>query len=216
MLVFALAILRAALVGASATEIPITLYRDNNCVDPSTTASNISLNINACVVTPGLGSFDLKPFPRSSGSVKNYVFTDRACGQLDYDYFSNGDLRGSNSCYGRIDGDVAAVMLSCNQETPGEPISTTTITVGVVATGVSRQQHRRHSPMEAEMAPPPPVQGRRALPTLIPTPKRLLAARAHSTLVQESGSSSPWPWARGTPMDISTLAWDHRDLPLPP
>jgi hypothetical protein len=134
------ALLRAAtLANASATEIPMTLYTDNSCDDPSTTAANVSLNIDVCVVTPGLGSFVLEPFPCSSGSVITYVFSDTACGNVAEDsVFRGGGNDGDNAnCYGPIKGDLAAIMLSCNQDTPGQPSSTTTIDVGPVATGAS-------------------------------------------------------------------------------
>jgi hypothetical protein len=71
----------AILTRAGGTGIPITLYTDNACGTPSTTAANVSLEIGVCTVTPGLGSFHLQPYPCSSGSVANYVFSDTACGQ---------------------------------------------------------------------------------------------------------------------------------------
>lgn len=133
------ALLRAAtLANASATEIPMTLYTDNSCDDPSTTAANVSLNIDVCVVTPGLGSFVLEPFPCSSGSVITYVFSDTACGNVvEGGVTRGGDGSNNDNCYGLIQGDLAAIMLSCNQDTPGQPSSTTTIDVGPVATGAS-------------------------------------------------------------------------------
>lgn len=136
----ALALLRAAtLANASATEIPMTLYTDNGCENPSTTAANVSLNIDVCVVTPGLGSYILEPFPCSSGSVVSYVFTDTACGNVAQDtvFRGGGVFGGNDNCYGPTGGDMAAIMLSCNQDTPGQPSSTTTIDVGPVATGAS-------------------------------------------------------------------------------
>lgn len=133
------ALLRAAtLANASATEIPMTLYTDNSCDDPSTTAANVSLNIDVCVVTPGLGSFVLEPFPCSSGSVTTYVFSDTACGNVAGSPTRGGGGDGTNdNCYGLLTGDIAAIMLSCDQTSPGQPTSTTTINVGPIATGGS-------------------------------------------------------------------------------
>ena len=139
-LVVAGALLRAAtLANASATEIPMTFYTDNSCDDASSTAAAVSVNIDVCVVTPGLGSFVLDPFPCSSGSVIAYVFGDTACGNVAEDsIFRGGGGDGTNdNCYGPIKGDLAAIMLSCKQDTPGQPSSTTTIDVGPVATGAS-------------------------------------------------------------------------------
>ena len=131
---FVWALIRSVtLTYAGGTNIPITLYTDNACETPSTTAANISLNLGVCVVTPGLGSFELEPFPCPSGSVANYVFSDTACGQVD----ENSYYRGGNNgyCYAPYTGDMAALMLSCDQTDPGQPTSTTTIDVGPVATG---------------------------------------------------------------------------------
>ncbi|OCT53324.1 hypothetical protein CLCR_10665 [Cladophialophora carrionii] len=122
---------------ASGTLIPITFYTnfgfDSGCTTPSTLATNISLELGACVVTPGLGSFHLSPFPCASGSVQNYVFTDTACGQVSRDYYRGGD----GSCYTAYYGAMAAIMLSCDQESPEPPTATTTIPVAAVATGAS-------------------------------------------------------------------------------
>lgn len=127
------------LADASSTEIPMTLYTDNSCKDASTTAANVSLNLGVCTVTPGLGSFVLNPFPCSSGSVIGYVFSDTACGNANQNnLFRGGGDDGVNPhCYGPIKGGLAAVMLSCEQNTPKQPTSTTTINVGPIATGAS-------------------------------------------------------------------------------
>lgn len=128
----------ATLADASSTEIPMTLYTDNSCKDASTTAANVSLNLDVCTVTPGLGSFVLNPFPCSSGSVIGYVFSDTACGNANQNNLFKGGGDGANPhCYGPIKGDLAAVMLSCDQNTPKQPSSTTTIKVGPIATGAS-------------------------------------------------------------------------------
>lgn len=129
----------ATWAGADGTEIPITLYTDNTCLDVSTTATNVSLNLDVCTVTPGLGSYVLNPFPCSSGSVIGYVFSDTACGNSDQsNLFRGGGGDGSNPhCYGPIYGGLAALMLSCKQNTPGQPSSTTTINVGPIAAGAS-------------------------------------------------------------------------------
>lgn len=118
----------------------MNLYTDNSCNQASTTAANVSLSLDVCTVTPGLGSFVLSPFPCSSGSVIGYVFSDTACGNANQDNLfkgGGGDGNGNSHCYGPIHGDLAAVMLSCDQNTPGQPSSTTTVNVGPIATGAT-------------------------------------------------------------------------------
>lgn len=111
--------------------VPITFYTDNHCTAPSTTASNTSLALGVCIVTPGMGSFEQLPVSCQSGSVQNYVFADTACGQLDsFSY----DRTGDGHCYAAFTGGMAAMMLSCDQTAPGQPTATTTINVGPVAT----------------------------------------------------------------------------------
>jgi len=122
----------ATLTHAGGTDIPLDFYTDNACAAPSTTAANISLELGVCSVTPGLGSFVLQPYPCSSGDVVQYAFSDTACGQL------NSASRTSGYCYAELEGgDIAAIMLSCDQTSPGQPTSTTTINVGPIATGGS-------------------------------------------------------------------------------
>jgi hypothetical protein len=113
----------------SQSQLPF--YTDHDCTAPSTTASNTSLALGVCIVTPGMGSFEQLPVPCQSGSVQNYVFADTACGQLDGgSYYRTGD----GHCYAAFTGGMAAMMLSCDQTAPGQPIATTTIDVGPVAT----------------------------------------------------------------------------------
>ncbi|EXJ63934.1 hypothetical protein A1O7_00269 [Cladophialophora yegresii CBS 114405] len=132
----ACALLFSTYACADGTLIPITFYTNfgfsGGCTTPSTLATNVSLEIGVCVVTPGLGSFHLGLFPCASGSVQQYVFTDTACGQLSSDYYS-----GVDDCYVAYYGAMAAIMLSCNQESPEPPSATTTIPVAAIATGAS-------------------------------------------------------------------------------
>jgi hypothetical protein len=124
----------ATLTHAGGTDIPLDFYTDNACATPSTTAANISLELGVCSVTPGLGSFVLQPYPCSSGDVVQYAFSDTACGQPKS--ASRTSIEGY--CYAEAEGgDIAAIMLSCDQTSPGQPTSTTTITVGPIATGGS-------------------------------------------------------------------------------
>jgi hypothetical protein len=124
----------ATLTYAGGTDIPLDFYTDNACAAPSTTAANISLELGVCSVTPGLGSFVLQPYPCSSGDVVQYAFSDTACGQPNS--ASRTSIEGY--CYAEGEGgDIAAIMLSCDQTSPGQPTSTTTITVGPIATGGS-------------------------------------------------------------------------------
>jgi len=123
----------ATLTHAGGTDIPLDFYTDNACATPSTTAANISLEIGVCSVTPGLGSFVFQPYPCISGDVVQYAFSDTACGQLN-----SASRTGTGYCYALVEGgDIAAIMLSCDQTSPGQPTSTTTITVGPIATGGS-------------------------------------------------------------------------------
>jgi hypothetical protein len=124
----------ATLTHAGGTDIPLDFYTDNACATPSTTAANISLELGVCSVTPGLGSFVLQPYPCISGDVVQYAFSDTACGQQNS--ASRTSIEGY--CYAEVEGgDIAAIMLSCDQTSPGQPTSTTTITVGPIATGGS-------------------------------------------------------------------------------
>ena len=123
----------ATLTHAGGTDIPLDFYTDNACATPSTTAANISLELGVCSVTPGLGSFVFQPYPCISGDVVQYAFSDTACGQLN-----SASRTGTGYCYALVEGgDIAAIMLSCDQTSPGQPTSTTTITVGPIATGGS-------------------------------------------------------------------------------
>ena len=124
----------ATLTHAGGTDIPLDFYTDNACAAPSTTAANISLEVGVCAVTPGLGSFVLEPYPCSSGDVVQYAFSDTACGQPHSASLTSIE----GYCYAELEGgDIAAIMLSCDQTSPGHPTSTTTIAVGPIATGGS-------------------------------------------------------------------------------
>ncbi len=128
LLLAALALLPVTLAN---TVIPITLYTDHSCTTPSTLTNTTTLPLDTCVVTTGLGSFDLPSFPCTSGDVQQYIFTDIACGTLA-DMFAYS--LGPNDCYESSKGPLAAIVLSCNQDSPGTPTATTTVDVGVVAT----------------------------------------------------------------------------------
>ena len=117
---------------ADGTAVPLDFYTDNACATPSTTAANVSIELGVCAVTPGLGSLVLRPYPCSSGDVVQYAFSDTACGQPKT--ASSTSLYGY--CYAELmGGDIAAIMLSCDQSGAGTPTSATTIAVGPIATG---------------------------------------------------------------------------------
>ena len=131
LLIIALGLLPAILANSL---VPVTLYSDHSCTTPSTLTNTTTLPLDTCVVTTGLGSFELPSFPCTSGDVQQYIFTDVACGTLA-DMFAYSVS--SNNCYESSKGALAAIMLSCNQDTPGTPTATTTVDVGVVATAAA-------------------------------------------------------------------------------
>jgi hypothetical protein len=105
---------------------------------PSTSAPIVSIGLNVCAVTPGLVSFHWEPVPcAGGGDVDYFIFDDTACGNeiTILDWYKTGD---NFECYSEFkDGSMAAIMLSCTSEDedPGSPTSTTTISVGPVAAG---------------------------------------------------------------------------------
>lgn len=122
----------ARLTHADGTAVPLDFYTDDRCATPSTTAANVSVALGVCAVTPGLGSLVLRPYPCSSGNVVQYAFSDTACGQPKT--LTSTSLEGY--CYAELmGGDIAAIMLSCDQSGAGQPTGTTTIAVGPIATG---------------------------------------------------------------------------------
>ncbi|MCJ1334380.1 hypothetical protein MMC10_011089 [Thelotrema lepadinum] len=132
---FAVAALSSVAYGGSS--VPIGLYTDINCENPSTLNSNVSLELDTCAVTPGLGSVVLNDFPCTSGDVLVYGFSDTSCGTED-DFFDLG-----SHCAGRASpGVYAAIMLSCEQfaDELGVPTATTTIPVAQIATGAPSSQ----------------------------------------------------------------------------
>ena len=121
---------------AAGTPIPLDLYTDPSCHHPSTISPNVSLALDTCAVTPGLGSVVLNPYPCTSGDVRVrvYAYSDTSCGTQD-DIEAGLESR----CMERLgEGVYAAIVLSCDQEgNPGTPTATTTINVAPVATGAS-------------------------------------------------------------------------------
>ena len=119
---------------------PLDFYTDESCATPSTENPTTSLGLEICLVTVGLGSVSIHSIGCTSGSVNIIGFSDISCGTpLDIlNWFRTG-----NNCYTRLKGDIAAVMLTCNQINgagtidPGTPTSTSTIAIGPVAGGVA-------------------------------------------------------------------------------
>ncbi|KAN0101528.1 hypothetical protein V8E51_012038 [Hyaloscypha variabilis] len=126
--------IHASTLDTRGTGIPLSLYTDEECVSPSTSAPNITLELNVCAVTTGMESFVLLPTPCISGNVEVWGFVDNMCENLGTSYWSNS----KKNCYASSsNGAIAAIMLTCDANTdetePSSPTSTTTISVGPVA-----------------------------------------------------------------------------------
>lgn len=119
---------------ASGTPISISVYTDIECQTPSTISTNVSLSLGVCAVTPGLGSVSRRDVPCANGVVQVWGFTDITCTtEIFLGLTSYGD-----GCYGRATpGAVAAILLNCDENSPGTPTATTTIKVAPIATGGS-------------------------------------------------------------------------------
>ena len=119
--------------------INLSLYTDNACITASTSAPNLTLGLNVCAVTTGLGSFVRPIVPCTSGDVSAWIFTDTGC----QDWDSLGSFHGASgndNCFFVMDGAIASIMLSCDADAaenpqPSQPTSTTSVSVGPVAGG---------------------------------------------------------------------------------
>jgi hypothetical protein len=119
--------IHASTLDTRGTGIPLSLYTDEECVSPSTSAPNITLELNVCAVTTGMESFVLLPTPCISGNVEVWGFVDNMCENLGTSYWSNS----KKNCYASSsNGAIAAIMLTCDANTdetePSSPTSTTT------------------------------------------------------------------------------------------
>jgi hypothetical protein len=120
----------------SQLSVPLTFYTDNNCADPSTENPSFSAQLNVCIVTTGLGSVIVQTVPCSTGDVNILAYSDSACGATSTIFAL------TDNCFGPIHGDVAAILVTCNQENAvgvidASPTATTTVPVGPVAGGVA-------------------------------------------------------------------------------
>ena len=117
-----------------ATEIPLSLYTDESCLTPSTSAPNITLGLNVCTVTTGLESFILPVTPCISGNVAVWGFTDNACANLGT---SSWEISTKHCYASSSNGAIAAIMLTCDanadETEPSAAMATTTVSVGPVA-----------------------------------------------------------------------------------
>lgn len=113
-------------VAATATPVSLALYTDVYCKEPSTLNANVTLALDTCAVTPGLGSLILPDVSCGDTDVQVYCFSDSAC-DTQVDIFDAGF-----GCEGPPNpGHYSSIMLSCDQDEPGTPTATTTIDVGV-------------------------------------------------------------------------------------
>ncbi|KIM95699.1 hypothetical protein OIDMADRAFT_33784 [Oidiodendron maius Zn] len=117
-----------------ATEIPLSLYTDESCLTPSTSAPNITLGLNVCTVTTGLESFILPVTPCISGNVAVWGFTDNACANLGT---GSWEISATHCYASSSNGAIAAIMLTCDanadETEPSAATATTTVSVGPVA-----------------------------------------------------------------------------------
>ena len=124
----------------SQLQISLSLFTDLSCAVPSTSHATVSTSTENCLVTTGLGSISNSNTPCSNGDVQLLLFSDTSCTQqlssLDY-------YRVTKDCLARFSGDIAAVMLTCNQNDgagnidAGSAVATSTIPVGMVAGSAS-------------------------------------------------------------------------------
>jgi hypothetical protein len=117
-----------------ATEIPLSLYTDESCLTPSTSAPNITLGLNVCTVTTGLESFILPVIPCINGNVAVWGFTDNVCANLGT---GSWEISATHCYTSSSNGAIAAIMLTCDANTdetkPSAATATTTVSVGPVA-----------------------------------------------------------------------------------
>jgi len=132
--VFALA---CALSSVNA-DVSLTVYTDNRCNTPSTTATNVSVPLDACIVTIGMGSVKVPTIPCSGGapSVQQYGFTDSTCTNYGGDYYYGGGCHGTLA----LGEAIGSILVTCKAApTSGgatQPDGTTvTLNVGPVANG---------------------------------------------------------------------------------
>ena len=121
-------------------QVQLNFYTDNQCKIPSTEQATASVPISKCIVTVGLGSISFQTVPCSSGHVWLIPYSDSVCGTqlgiLDW-------YKVTNECSAPYQGDIAAIMFTCNQPTdagtidPGMPTATSTAMVGQVANAAS-------------------------------------------------------------------------------
>ncbi|MCJ1230183.1 hypothetical protein MMC12_006855 [Toensbergia leucococca] len=117
-------------------QVQLDFYTDLQCQIPSTSHADVSVPVSECIVTPGLGSISINPVACSSGNVQLLAYQDTSCGTqlgvLDW-------YRVTDTCSARFNGDIAAISLTCNQESdagtvdPGTLVTTSTLAVGQVA-----------------------------------------------------------------------------------
>ena len=108
------------------TTVSLGLFTDIECEAPSTVQPNVSLPLDVCAITPGLGSVTLPVVPCSEGSVQVWSFSGSACAKEDMIFVLG------NNCMGRAtEGTYGAIMLNCDETSPGVAASTTTLDLGV-------------------------------------------------------------------------------------
>jgi len=138
MLSFLLILVLSSVLGSTlttrATEIPLSLYTDESCLTPSTSAPNITLGLNVCTVTTGLESFILPVTPCISGNVAVWGFTGNACANLGT---GSWEISATHCYTSSSNGAIAAIMLTCDanadETAPSAATATTTVSVGPVA-----------------------------------------------------------------------------------
>ena len=156
--------------------VRLNFYTDQACVDPSTENPVASITLQECLFTTGFGPLSIPSVPCTSGDVQLLAFADTACGtQLDVmDWY-----KVSNTCAAGFRGDIAAILLICNQETDAGTVSvgdvtvTSTILVGSVANSAATVTPSAGSASAA-----------------VPTPTSSIAPSASIDAPSRSGSAS--------------------------
>ncbi|MCJ1441265.1 MAG: hypothetical protein MMC23_001751 [Stictis urceolatum] len=138
--------------------IDITTFTDNKCNEKSTTAGNVSLPLDACVVTIGMQSFQLPTIPCAGGgasSVQQYGFTDSSCSD-QWLYYVNygGGCKGADTA-GEAFGSIILTCKDTDGFAPDPSPTTTTIQVGPAATGASAGSDTAGDPSSTDASASP-------------------------------------------------------------
>ena len=117
--------------------VNLDFYVNMDCAKASTITPSASLNLSTCFVTPGLVSLHYDTVPcAGGGTVYPFLFKDSSCGTQEdiLDFYKTGTDFHCLSDFKDVS--TGSIMLSCN-DTPEDPVATSTISIAPVATGAS-------------------------------------------------------------------------------